>query len=218
MINLLDVTAIQSSGHERIYGLHDGGIDFAHFFNDADDAEHEILKAKGAGADRAVCYFHGSMIGNMAAGLIGKQTNYDWTRGADGSLTGATSHQAAAGFGLEFCEQLTAGKRTDASAVSAPSSLNGGAASALGLAAYIHVFSLGSGSPTVKIQQSSDDGGGDAFADVPGGSFGVVTAQTSARIVTSLSLAVEQYLRVVTTGTFTNLVFAVCATRTPMQV
>lgn len=211
---LLDVTAIQSSGYERIYGLYDGEISFNSFFNDANDQEHEALAAKGAGADRVVSYFKGSAIGNMAAGLLAKQINYDWTRAQDGSFV-ASIQALGNGHGLDYCQQLTAGKRTDASATNGSaydSGIVGGTAS--GLAAYIHVFSLTSGSPTVKIQESSDNGA-DAYADVTGGSFGVVTAQTSARILTSMTLPVERYLRVVTTGTFSGLVFAVSVTRYP---
>lgn len=211
---LLDWTGINKSGHERGYGLYDGQIAFSHFFNDATGAEHGALKAKGSGGDRVVSYFKGSAIGNMAAGLVAKQMNFDWSRNNDGSLQG-TSQFNGNGYGLEYCEQLTAGKRTDASATNG-ASLDGGAATALGLSGYCHVFSLGSGSPTVKVQSSSDDGGGDAFADVSGATFGVVAAETGYHFVTSLTASIEQYLRVVSTGTFADLVFASCVTRYPV--
>jgi hypothetical protein len=72
------------------------------------------------------------------------------------------------------------------------------------------VFSIGSGTATIKIQESSDDGAGDAFADITGGSFTAVTGRTAERIASSsATLTVERYVRVVTTGVFTNLVFAV---------
>lgn len=212
---LLDTTGLLSSAHERIYGLFDGTIAATHYFNDATDAQHEVLRAKGSGADRVVTYFKGGAIGNMAAGLVGKQMNYDWNRGADGALIG-TTQWTGNGYGLDWCEQLTAGVITDASAANG-ASLDGVAATALGLAGYCQVFSLGSGAPTVKIQESSDDGGGDAFADVTGGTFGVVAAETGYHFVTSLSLAVERYLRAVSTGTFTDLEYAVCVTRYPVS-
>jgi hypothetical protein len=212
---LLDVTAINRAAHERIYGRHDGEIAATVWFDDASAAVHEVLRAKGAGGSRVVTYCMGSAIGAAAAALVGKQITYDWTLGADGSLAGAVQFQSAEGYGLEYCEQLTAGKRTDASATNG-ASLDGGAATSRGLAAYLQVFSLGSGSPTVKLQESSDNGSSDPWADVTGGSFGVVSAPSAARIVTSLSQTVERYLRVVTTGTFSNLVFAVCVTREPV--
>lgn len=214
---LLDMTGIDKSAHERIYGLSDGQITFNHFFNDAANAEHDALKAKGSGADRVVTYFKGSAIGNMAAGLVAKQINFDWNRNADGTLMGTSDFQGN-GYNLDYCEQLTAGKITHASA-SNGSSHNYGAATANGLAGYCQAFSLTSGSPTVKIQSSSDDGGSDAFADVSGATFGVVAANTGYHFVTSsLTASIEQYLRVVTTGTFSTLVFAVCVTRFPVAL
>lgn len=204
---------ISSSGQERIYSHIDGEMSFTTWFNKAAGQEHLILRGKSSGADRVACWFHGSGVGNVAAGLVSKQINYDPNRAQDGSLS-STTQCLGVGHGLEYCEQLTAGKRTDASAANGDS-FDAGASSALGLAAYIQVFSLGSGSPTVKIQESSDDDDADDWADVTGGTFGVVAANTAARIVTALDQAVEQYLRVVTTGTFTNLVFAVCYTRFP---
>ncbi len=210
---LLDVTGIDKTGYERIYGLYDGAIEFQSFFNDASSQEHEVLKAKGSAADRVATYFQGSTLGNVAAGLVSKQVNYDGNRGQDGSLTYQVQCLGN-GHGLDWCIQHTAGKRTDSSATNG-TGVDGGAATSLGLAAYIEVFSLSSGTPTVKLQESSDNGAGDAWADVTGGTFGVVTAPSAARIVTSLSLSVERYLRVVTTGTFSNLVFAVCVTRFP---
>lgn len=212
---LLEVPGLTVLGQERIYGLYDGALEFAAWFNDATDQEHEVLKAKGSGADRVIMYCHGAAIGNMAAGIVAKQVNYDWTRGTDGGLAAAVQCLGN-GNGLDFGEQLTAGKQTDASAA-ASDGLDNGAASAGGLAAYLEVFSIGSGSPTVKLQESSDDGGIDLYADVTGGSFGVVTAETAERLVTTLTQAVEQYLKAVTTGTFTDLVFAVAVTRDPYQ-
>lgn len=206
----LDVTAINASGHERIFGQYDGALEFTSFFNDAAAAEHAVLKAKQSGADVNMAYFQGSAIGNMAAFLTAKQPNYDGTRAQDGSFTFKVN-AAANNYGLDYGEMLTAGKRTDTSATNG-SSHNYGAATANGLVAHLHVFSFTGTSVTVKIQQSSDNGGGDAFADLI--TFTAATGITSERKVTaSLTTAVEQYLRVVTTGTFSSAVFAVCASR-----
>jgi hypothetical protein len=63
------------------------------------------------------------------------------------------------------------------------------------------------------LQESSEvDGNTDTFADVTGGAFSIQAAG-SERIATANDQTVEQYLRVVTTGTFTNLVFAVQVVR-----
>lgn len=211
---LLEETGINKSAIERVFGQFDGAMEFNVWFNDASGQEHENLKAKGSGNDRIATWFRGSGIGNGAAALVCKQINYDWNRGADASLQGSVQCLGQ-GYGLDFCEQLTAGKRTDSAATNG-ASLDGVAASANGLAAYLHVFAFTGTSVTVKVQESSDDGAGDPFADVL--TFTAATGVTKERKVTSsLTAAVERYLRVVTTGTFSNAVFAVCATRYPVQ-
>src|SRR3990167_3037936 len=126
---VLDVTAINKGGVERIHGLFDGQIAFSHFFNDAASQSFPVLKTR-PNTDRVISYFHGSAIGNMAAALIAKQPTFDWSRGADGSLVGTTTGQGN-GKGLEYGGaggtlvaadgQLTAGKRTDTGATNGAS-------------------------------------------------------------------------------------------------
>lgn len=216
--NLLDMTGLDKSAHERISGLFDGEITFNHFFNKATGQEFAVLSPK-AGTDRVVCYFKGGAIGNMAAALVAKQINYDFTRGTDGSLAGPSQHMANA-YGLDYCEQLTAGKRTDTAATNG-ASLDGGAASALGAAAYLQVFAFTGTDATVKVQSSSDDAATDPFADVSGLTFTQITTSTptAERKVTSLTASIEQYLRAVsvTSAGFTSLEFAVCLTRYPVD-
>ena len=68
-------------------------------------------------------------------------------------------------------------------------------------------------SVTVKIQESSDNGAGDAWADVTGGGFTAATGVTTQRLETARGQTVERYLRAVTTGTFSSATFAVVAVR-----
>ncbi len=161
--------------------------------------------------DRIVTYCRGTSLGSPSANLVAKQLNYDGTRDAEGNLTFALDCQSN-GYGLEWGRQLTAGKRTDGSAGNG-TGVDFGAASAFGLQAYLHVFAFTGTSVTVKLQESSDNGGADAWADVTGGGFVAATAIGAQRIQTTRTLAVERYLRVVTTGTFTNAVFAVSVNR-----
>lgn len=213
---VLDVTAINAEGHERIHTRFDGEINFNSFWNKAAGQQHLSLSPK-VSTDQIVTYFHGSTIGNAAAGLTAKQINYDPTRTADGGLTMASQFLANA-TGLDYCEMLTAGKRTDGAATNGASfqAIEAGA-TAFGLAVYLQVFAFTGTSVTVKVQQSSDDGGGDAFADLI--TFTAATGVTFERKGTAaLTTSVEEYLRVVTTGTFSNAIFAVCATRYPVVV
>jgi len=77
-------------------------------------------------------------------------------------------------------------------------SIDDGSASAAGLAAYLQVFECGGDDAlVVKIQESSDDGAGDAWADL-------ITFTTANGITTerkTVSGAVERYLRVAWSGT-----------------
>jgi hypothetical protein len=212
----LDVTGIDKSAHERIGGLRDGGIDFTTYFNDASGQEFQTLKTLPL-TNRIVTYCHRTTLGAPAACCVAKQVNYDPTRADDGGLTAAIQTQAN-GFGVEWGILGTAGKETDASAANG-SSIDHGASTSFGLQAYLHVFSLGSGTLRVKIQESSDNGAGDAFADVVGGTFTDVTAApASERIQTSRTLTVERYLRVISNQTFTDAVFAVVIVRNETAV
>jgi hypothetical protein len=87
-----------------------------------------------------------------------------------------------------------------------------------GLQAYLQVFAFTGTSVTVKLQESADNGVNDAWTDVTGGSFTAATGVTTERIATSTTQNVERYLRVVTTGTFTNAQFAVNVVRNPVAV
>lgn len=206
----LEVTGIDKSAIERIGGVRDGTIEFSAWFNKATDRAHLRLSPLST-ADQIVTYCRGTTLGNPAAAMVAKQINYDGDRGADGSFTLAVQ-ALANGYGLEWGRQGTAGIRTDGSATNG-SSIDDTASTAFGLQAYLHVFAFTGTSVTVKIQESSDDGAGDAWADVTGGGFTAATGVTSQRIATATNLTVERYLRVVTTGTFSDAQFAVCIVR-----
>ncbi len=207
---LLDITGIDKSAMERIGGVRDGAIDFTAFFNKAAGQAHPVLSTLPT-ADRIVSYFRGTALGNPAAACLAKQINYDPTRGADGSLTIDVS-TLSNGFGLEWGVNLTAGKLQHASAT-AGASVDNLAGTTFGLQAYLHVFSFTGTSCTVAIQESINDGGGDAFANVTSGVFTAATAAGSERIATANTATIEQYLRINTTGTFSECTFAVIVVR-----
>lgn len=210
----MEVTGIDKSGFERIGGLLSGGMGFAPWFNDAAGRAHPRL-APLLTTDQIFTYCRGTSLGSAAASVLGKQLNYDGTRAADGALTFGVEAQSN-GYTLEWGKLLTAGKRTDTGATNGTGvDLGSASPGAFGLQAYVHVFSFTGTDVTIKIQESSDNGSGDAFADVVGGGFTAVTSgPTSQRIATGL-INVERYLRVVTTTSagFSNLIFAVMAIR-----
>jgi hypothetical protein len=208
---VLEVTGIDKLAFQRIGGLRDGRIDYTSFFNPAAGQAHPRLSTLPT-ADVILSYYRGTALGGASANLVAKQLNYDPTRADDGAFTFAGQNQGN-GYGLEWGTSLTAGKRTDTTATNGSSVDFGTGSTTHGLQAYLHVFAFTGTSVTVKLQESSDNGAGDAFTDVTGGAFTAATGITSQRIATSSSQTVERYLRVVTTGTFTNAIFAVSVNR-----
>ncbi len=208
----LVVTGIDKEAFERLGGPRNGNVDFQAYFNIATDQAHPTLSTLPT-ADRIVTYYHRTTaIGDEVASLIGKQIDYDGTRGNDGSLT-FTTQALANGYGLEWGESLTIGKRTDTGAT-AGATLDYGATigqTLFGAQAYLHIFAFTGTDCTITIEDSTTD-----FAAVTLMAFTEVSAlggaNTSERIETaSRTETVDRYVRVTTTTSagFTNLVFAV---------
>lgn len=214
---VIETTGIDVSAFERIGGRRDGAIDLSTYFN-----PEKATDVPGTTADRAHLVYsplpltdRAVTVAHIGSGevwnAIAKQGNYDPTIAADGSIAIAVSCQSN-GYGVECGRLLTpTGKLTQGAAGNVASVDFGAGALNFGAQFYLHVFAFTGTSATVKIQQSSDNGAGDAFADVVGGGFTAATGRTSQRIQTARNQAIERYLRVTTTGTFTNLVFAVTA-------
>lgn len=209
---LLDGTDITQSAMARIPGLRDGRMEFTSFFEPAVGMTHDKLAALPT-TDVIMTYCRGTTLGAPSAAMVGKQVNYDPTRGNDGSFTFAVSGQANA-YGLEWGLLGTAGIRTDTTATNG-TSIDNAAQSLFGLQAYLHVFAVTGTSVTVKLQDSPDNS---TFTDVVGGGFTAATTVASQRIATASGLTVARYLRVATTGTFTNAQFAVTICRNPVAV
>lgn len=207
----LEVTGIDKSGYERLGGLRDGAISFNAFFNKAAGAAHLRLSTLPT-TDQILTYARGTALGGQAAAMVAKQLNYNPSRAADGALTIAVDAQSN-GYGLEWGQQLTPGMKTDGVASNGTSVDFGTGSKVFGLQAYLHLFAFTGTSVTVKLQESSDNGVGDAWTDVVGGAFTVASGITSQRIETARGQTVERYLRAVTTGTFSNAVYSVVAVR-----
>lgn len=199
----IDVTAINKSGIERIGGLRDGRIEYVSYFNPAAAAAHPTLAALPT-TDRSIMYCRGTSLGSPSACLVAKQLNYDGTRAADGAFTFAGSTQGN-GYGLEWGRLLTAGKRQDTTATNG-TGVDHAAASSFGWQAYLQVFSFTGTSVTVTIQDSADNA---SFAAFTSSAFTAATAIGTQRIAGAAGSTVRRYLRVATSGTFTEATFAV---------
>lgn len=206
----IEVPGIDKSAMERIGGRRDGRLEWSAWFNPS--RAHPELSALPT-TDIPVTYCRGTARGAPAASLFAKQVNYDPTRGQDGSISFAVQ-ELASGYGVEWGRLLTAGKDT-LSGAGAGASIDDLADTDYGLQAYLHVFAFTGTSATIAVQHSSDDGGGDAFADVA--TFSAVsTSPAWARLSTANTTTVERYLRFNVTGTFTNLEFALAVVKNPV--
>lgn len=208
------VTGIDKLAFERIGLTRDGHMRGTSWFNPAANMSHKRLSSLPY-TDVQAQYWHRQVIARPVACIVAKQANYDGSRAKDGSFTFEWGFEANA-FGLEWCTGLTAYKRTDTTATAGTAvdmttpAFTG--SSTFGLQAYLQVFAFTGTSATITIQESSDNAG-DAYAAVTGGAFSVVTGITTERIQTARTQTVERYLKVTTTGTFSNLVFAVAVAR-----
>lgn len=210
----LDDTGIDKLAYERVPGLRDGRINGTVWFNPAANMSHKRLSTLPS-TDVQAQYWHRQVIARPVACIVAKQANYDGNRSQDGSFTFDFGLVGNA-YGLEWCTGLTAFKRSDTTATNGTAvdmaSATFAGSSTFGLQAYLQVFSFTGTSVTIKLQESSDNGA-DAYADVTGGAFSTVTGITHERIQTTRALTVERYLRVVTTGTFSQCTFAVAVAR-----
>ncbi|MFD6035722.1 hypothetical protein ACFWHF_14445 [Streptomyces griseoincarnatus] len=210
----IDVTDITQSAISRIGGKRDGGITFTALFNPDTGRAHPVLSALPT-ADTQVMYCRGTTVGGPGAALVAKQLNYDGTRADDGSFTFAVEAQAN-GYGLEWGVQLTAGLRTDTAATNGTGVDLTDTSTTFGWQAYLQVFSVTGTSVTVKIQDSADNS---TFADLSGASFTAATGPGWQRTQASSGTAtVRRYVRVVTSGTFSNAQFAVLFVRNASEV
>lgn len=197
----LDVPAINQSAMDRIMGLKDGNLAFSSYWNTSAGQAHLVLSALPR-TDIQMSWLHSSAVGGVAGSMIAKQAGYAPTRGQDGSLA-AETRGLANGYGLEFGELLTTGVQTFASGTVNGTSIDYGSVSSLfGAAAYLHVISLGSGTPTVTVADSANDS---VFAAVTGMAFTPTVAGTQ-RLQGAVNATVRRYVRVQVTGTYTNLV------------
>lgn len=208
----LPSTGITKSAMERLYGTADAQGEFMSYFNDADDQVFEALKSLPT-TDVHLMYCRGEAVGNQGFAVQAKQIGYDPTRGDDGSLLFSTTVQAAAYAG-DWGYQLTAGKDSHTTATNGTSVDLGTGSKSFGWQAYLQVFSFTGTSCTVTLQESSDNGSGDAFAAITGGAFTAATGRTVQRLASSSATAtVERYVRIATSGTFTECSFAVVFNR-----
>ena len=195
-------TGIDKSAVERLITRTDGVIDFSSFFDDATGKAFTALKSLLT-TDVIALYANGTSVGNTCAFLEGKQNNYDGARDADGRMEFQTIVEAT-GQPVNWGVMLSAGEDTHASSTSSASK-DDSASSSNGLRAVLQLREIDSGTPTFVIEDSANDSTWAtliSFAAVADGSEPTAERKT-------VTGTVDRYLRVTTTGTFTNADFAI---------
>lgn len=202
-----DMTGLRKRGMQRKELLRDGVFNWVGFWNADVGAANDVLANPTLpDTDQIVTWCPvGELIGNPALCQTSLVLDYAPTRAQSGELTIAVN-STANGFGQEWCDLLTAGARVDGGATNG-ASLDTAASVSFGLQAYLHVLEFTGTSAAIAVQDSADNV---SFANLTGGSFVSVTAAPGAqRIQTGRTQTVRRYLRVATTGVFTNLKFLV---------
>lgn len=204
----LDLTDITQSAPFRLGGKRDGGIEFHSWFDST--LEHPALSTLPL-TDRVAIYGHGAVLGNEGAGCISKQLNYDMTRGDDGSLSLACS-VVGNGYGLMWGRQLTAGPRSDGTATNGVG-VDFAASTSFGWQAFLSVQSFTGTSVTVTVKDSADNV---TFAAFTGSAFTAATAAGAQFLIGTPTATVRQYVRVDTSGTFSQATFTVLFVKNPV--
>lgn len=202
--SVIDLTAINQSAMDRGLTRADSSIGFTAYFNDAADRAHDALSTLPT-ANRTVVVAKSTTRAAVAFGMQAKQIGYDPSRDAVGNLTISVSAQGSGGKSPGWGVMLSAGLETHASAGS-KASVDNAAATSNGAGIWAHAMSLGSGTPTLLVEHSTDNSIWATLATL-------TINGANEHEYASVAGTVNRYLRLTTTGTFTNFAVAVMLRR-----
>lgn len=200
---ILDVTPINASANVRLGGQRAGDWQFTSFFDFTKTGQGAAVNALETlpNSDVVACYFRGNVVGNAAAGMTAKQLNFDPTRDTTGNLTLKVELMSNS-YGYDWGVMLTPGLRTDTTGTTG-TAFDNGAAGSNGAQAYLQIVSFTGTSVDVKVEHSTTSGG--TYASLI--DFGSQTGIGGTRA--TCTGTVDEFLKVVTSGTFSSAVFSV---------
>jgi hypothetical protein len=115
------------------------------------------------------------------------------------------------GFGLEWGKTITAGLRTDTTATTGSAiDENPSAGTTFGAQAYFQLVEFVGTSVTIDIQSATTSGGS---YTTTGLTTTAMTTVGSQRLATANTATINEFLKIITTGTFTWAVFNVVFVR-----
>lgn len=188
---VLEVTGIDQAAPHRILGRGDGEMSFSAWHNPTAGQSHPVLDAMPT-TDVICTLADGTSAGDAAASLIGKQVNYDSIIGADGSYVHDVTVKSN-GYAVEWGRAQAAGVQSFIGTAQG-GTVDGSAQSTSGGAAYLHLFSIGSGTVTISVQDSAD--GSTGWANVTGLVFTATPSITSERVATAAGATIKRYTRI----------------------
>jgi len=199
---LLDVTTLDVSAKKRLIGTVDTEMSFDAWFDNAASHQHAVWSSNSGKlptTDQDILIPMGSAVGDQFVGLIAKEGTYNVAR-SGGSAISATASFSANGSTAEYGEMLTAFDDTHSSAGSG-TVVDSGASSSNGGTGFLQLLSLDSGSVTVNLQEATSSGG--TYTNFMTFSTVAAAAAPSAERLTNTG-TVQRYIKVTTTGTFSN--------------
>ena len=197
-VAVLDITGINASAISRLQGQVGGSVEYNVFFNDAAGAAHLASRVPTTAAP--LTWAIGQTVGDAAGMIATVAVSYDGSRSADGGLSfaiTALNNATPPVWGV----MLTPGLKTDTGAANG-ATLDQGAQTTAGAEAILHVTSFTGTNFTATVQDSSN---GSSWGTLK--AFTQVTAVGSERV--TVSGTVERYVRVISSGTFNPVNFAV---------
>lgn len=176
-------------------GLKQGSLSWNGFYDDASGGTKDALNDAEVGAAGVASVILGTSQGSDFIGAAGLKAAVARAAARDALVKYSLNLQGSI---VEDGEVIEPEGAQSGNGATSSGSLDNSAASSNGGAGYLQVTALTLGgytSVTVKIQESSDNGAGDAWADLV--TFTAVTAADVAeRIAVAAGSTVERYLRV----------------------
>lgn len=195
---LLECTGLAKSAIQRLVGLRDAIISVNGYFDNATGMSHDAFES--ISADSEVIVTMGTSRGDDACGMVADQGSYNIGRAEGSAITTTVEFSTSNGKGLNWGVVLTDGPEQTDSAAANSAAVDNASSTSDGAIGIVSIESVASGTADIKVQHSADD---ITYADLL--TFTGATGRTSESI--SATGTVNRYVRVASTGTFTDLVF-----------
>jgi hypothetical protein len=202
------VTCISDAGPRRIVANYEMKANALGFFEPTDDGYDEQIWAmlNDGDTDHYLTHLFGaSAIGNVAYDMVARISGQPRSAAVGGAILLNYDTEGANGI----VRGLVLGNKTTTGAESLTGQNQGVTTAGTIYAVIFRVLTFNGTNITLKVQESSDDGAGDAYADIAGLTSGALTDIGVVRATTVA--ATEAWKRLDISGTFTSCAIVVTA-------